>query len=193
MSPFQIIAVNPPGRKLGSSKGSRMGKGKTIVKSGFRRGKKFLGLSMPVVETGVAGAAGILGTNYITGFVLDKAGKDKPADHWSQQWWAKVAIKVAAAVGAGYIAGKVSPRLRTAVMAGGLSSAALSVVKNFAPASYDTRWGLAGDDSPEEVMASASNVQQALNGIVNRDELFDPSSQPLSGLMDSDTPYARMN
>ena len=183
VGPFQIVAVNPPARKVGSSKGSKMAKGKSVVNYAARRGRKFLGLSMPIVETGVASAAGILGTNYVSGLVIEKVNQS-----WMQTWYGKVAVKVGVAVGINIAMRKLGlGRFATPILAGGLSSAALSVVKNFAPNSYDTRWGLAGDDSPEEIGA-----QQALNGLVDTADLLSDDNR-LSGLIDADTPFARMN
>lgn len=173
-SPFQIVALNPPARRL-KLKGSRMARRAKRIGSAARRGgKKFLGLSMPIVETGAGAAVGILTTNYITGFALARLAKDKPAGHWATQWYTTVGFKVGAAVVAGMLVGRVMPRMKHAVLAGGLASAALSVAKRFAPATYNTHFGLAGN--------GLSNELNALNGVVDSADILGMPDLSLNGL-----------
>ena len=188
MGPFQIVAMNPPAHRAGSSKGSRVAKGKSVVKAVGRRGRKFLGLSMPVVETGVAGATGILATNYVTGLVIDKVNQS-----WMSSWYGKAGLKVAVAVGLSMLLKKFgAARWATPILAGGISSAALSVVKNFAPGSYDTRWGLAGDDSPDTIAGNNVSAELAsLSGYADSADVWDAlNDNQLSGLQDSAGIYA---
>jgi hypothetical protein len=201
--------MNPPAKRLGSSKGKRMARrrrrgirrGVRRVKRAGRRagrtGKKFLGLSMPIVETGAASAAGILGTNFITGFALQKLSKNGtvPAEHWTRQWYSMVGIKVATAVALAYGLRKAKMgRFSNAVLAGGLSSAALSLARKFAPpAMFETRFGLAGDD-PADLLAG-NNVSADLSGLgalVDSNEAYGIPSG-LDGLTDSAGIYAQMN
>lgn len=172
-SPFQIVALNPPSRRL-KTKGSRMAR-KRIASAARRGGKKFMGVSMPVVETGAGAAVGILTTNYITGFALARLAKDKPAGHWATQWYTTVGLKVGAAIVAGMLVGRVMPRMKHAVLAGGLASAALSVAKRFAPGTYTTHFGLAGG-------SNLSNELNALSGVVDSADVVGMPDLSLNGL-----------
>lgn len=172
-SPFQIVALNPPARRL-KSKGSRMARRKRIAGAARKGGKKFLGVSMPIVETGAGAAVGILGTNYITGVVLSRLAKDKPAGHWATQWYTMVGMKVGAAVVAGMLIGRVMPRMKHAVLAGGLASAGLSLAKRFAPNTYNTHFGLAGN--------GLSNELNALSGVIDSADILGMPELGLNGL-----------
>ena len=183
-SPFHIVALNPPAKRVGKSKGSAMAKrrrrfrakGRIVARragrTARRGGKKFMGLSMGIVETGVGAAAGILGTNYVTGLALEKLGSNKPAGHWTTKPWTKVAIKAAIAVGIAMVP-KVPPRFKTPAISGALASAALSAAKILQPAKYDTRWGLAGTEDFDTLGTSNISAELgALAGSVDSQEIY---------------------
>lgn len=214
-TPFHIVAINPPAKRVGKSKGSKMARrsrrssrrrrvkvvgrkfGRRAKRAAGRGGKKFFGMSMPIVETGIGSAAGILVTNYGAGLALEKLGKDKAPSHWTQQWWGRAGVKVGAAVAASIIAGKIVPRMKTTILAGGLASAALTIVRKFVPSQFETRWGLAGDDSADTIAGNGVSAElaalgcgQSLYGTVDTDDLFDGSFE-LNGYQDSSGIYAQ--
>ncbi len=121
---------------------------------------------------------------------LQKLAANKPDTHWSRQWYAMVGIKVAAAVGISIVMRKAKlGRYSSAVLAGGLSSAALSLARRFAPPQmFETRFGLAGDDAPD---LAGNNISAALAGIADSSEVWDEAPS-LNGFSDSAGIYSQL-
>jgi hypothetical protein len=172
----QFVISNPPrGTRSGKARRSTVAKSRRRKSRKFRakgrrvvgrRGRAVLGLSLPVVETGLATAGGLFIVNAVTAKVQESlAGSE-----WAQKWSGRAAIKLLVAIVLKLIAGKVNARWANAMLGGGLASIALTVAKQFSPSSYDTRWGLAGvEDNGGEDLSGYYTTYDAINAGISAD------------------------
>ncbi len=137
---MQFVLTNPPARRVGSG-GSKMAKGKQIVKAfAARGGRKFMGLSVPVFETGASTAAGVFASNVVAAKVAQYAGVA-----FLGTWYGKAIVKVASGILLKMLVGKVYPKGANAVLGGAIASAVLTAARNFLPANSSILQGLGGD------------------------------------------------
>lgn len=119
-----------------------MSRSKQAVKSAARRARSVLGVSLPGIEAGVATGGGILAANWITGKIIDSVNQPQ-----LREWYGVVALKLGVGVALRMLIGLVSRKWGNAALGGAIASAVLTVVKKWSgTATWDTRWGLAGDE-----------------------------------------------
>lgn len=169
---MQFVLSNPPA-KAGSGGKKMAGKKGNIVKSlAARGGRKFMGLSVPIVEQGAATAAGLFATNLVAAKVASAAKMP-----FLNKWYGRVGVKIATAVLLKMLLHKVKPQWGNAALGGGLASAALSAARQFLPANSTALQGLAGDVAENFAAGFAGygegdgdlgNLQEAINSIEAR-------------------------
>lgn len=189
----QFIVSNPPARS-GSRRRSSVAKSRRhrhrrrrvsrIRARGRRavgrRGRAILGVSMPMVESGVATAGGMFIVNAVTAQVQ----KQLASSPWANSWYARAGVKLLVAIILRMLVGKISVRWANAVLGGGIASICLTVAKQFAPGdTYSTTWGLAG-------LAGESN--EDLAGYFTSQDVYTGALGPggLNGMYDQSNNYA---